>query len=154
MITSWLLSWRVSIQLDCADALRKERNVLLLTTSNLTGAIDRAFLDRVDMQLYVGPPGPRAAHHILHSILRELTDKQVKQCSGSESGSRSTGSTCFWGSRIRIRIQIHSSEVCMRIRILLSVAKIVRKTLNPTVLFCDFSWIFYLWKWCKCTFKK
>ncbi len=78
----------------CADALRKERNVLVLTTSNLTGAIDRAFLDRVDMQLYVGPPGPRAAHHILHSILTELTDKQVNQCSGSESGSRSTGSTC------------------------------------------------------------
>jgi SpoVK/Ycf46/Vps4 family AAA+-type ATPase len=85
------------MHLNCVDALRKERNVLVLTTSNLTGAIDRAFLDRVDMQLYVGPPGPRAAHHILHSILRELTDKQVNQCSGS-------GSTCFWASRIWILI--------------------------------------------------
>ncbi len=37
--------------------------------------------------------------------------------SGSESGSGSTGSTCFWASRIRIRI--HQSEVWIRIQILL-----------------------------------
>jgi hypothetical protein len=46
-----------------------------------------------------------------------------RQCcgSGSESGSGSTGSTCLWASRIRIRIRIHWSEVW--IRILLSSCK-------------------------------
>ena len=48
------------------------------------------------------------------------------QCSGSESGSGSTGFPCFWASRIRIhqlevwiRIRIHQLEVWIRIRILL-----------------------------------
>jgi hypothetical protein len=48
----------------------------------------------------------------------------VHQCCGSGSESGSTGSTCFWASWIRIRI--HQSEVCIRIRIwiLLSLVKI------------------------------
>ncbi len=70
----------------------------------------------------------------------------VEQCSGFESRSGSTGSTCYWASRIRI----HYSEVL--IRILLSSSKNSKK--KPWfLLFCDFFWTFYLWKWCKCTFK-
>ena len=51
------------------DALKAHPNVLVLTTSNITGAIDLAFVDRADIKAYVGPPGiqvdssvcPRAA---------------------------------------------------------------------------------------------
>jgi hypothetical protein len=56
-------------------------------------------------------------------------------------GSGSTGSTCFWASWIRIRI--HQSEVWIRIQIrlriwiLLSSSKKVRKTLIPTAF-----WLF------------
>lgn len=39
------------------DSLKAYPNVLVLTTSNITGAIDLAFLDRADIKAYVGPPG-------------------------------------------------------------------------------------------------
>lgn len=39
------------------DALKAYPNVLVLTTSNITGAIDLAFVDRADIKAYVGPPG-------------------------------------------------------------------------------------------------
>jgi hypothetical protein len=42
------------------------------------------------------------------------------------SGSGSTGSTCFWASRIRI----HQSEVWIRIRILLSTCKNTKKNFD------------------------
>jgi hypothetical protein len=54
----------------------------------------------------------------------------LAQCSGSESGSGSTGSTCFWAS------WIHESEVWIRIRlririwILLSSCKNSKKKLD------------------------
>ena len=71
--------------------------------------------------------------------------EQVNQCCGSGS----TGSTCFWASRIRIRI--HKPEVW--IRILLSSCKNSKK--KPWfLLFCDSFWLFIFEKWCKCTFKK
>ena len=38
------------------DALKAYPNVLVLTTSNITGAIDLAFVDRADIKAYVGPP--------------------------------------------------------------------------------------------------
>ncbi len=87
----------------------------------------------------------------LAGLLKPTASDIWKQCcgSGSESGSGSTGSTCFWASQIRIRI--HLSEVWIRIRILLwiliwillSSCKKVKKTLIPTNL-----WLFltlYLW---------
>ncbi len=57
-----------------------------------------------------------------------------RQCCGSGS----TGSTCFWASWIRI--QIHQSEVWIRLRIwiLLSPSKKVRKTLIPNA-----SWLLF-----------
>ena len=39
------------------DALKAHPNVLVLTTSNITEAIDLAFVDRADIKAYVGPPG-------------------------------------------------------------------------------------------------
>ena len=42
------------------DALKAYPNVLVLTTSNITEAIDLAFVDRADIKAYVGPPGLKA----------------------------------------------------------------------------------------------
>ena len=39
------------------DALKAHPNVLVLTTSNITEAIDLAFVDRADIKAYIGPPG-------------------------------------------------------------------------------------------------
>ena len=38
------------------DKIKQHPNVLILTTSNITGSIDLAFVDRADIKQYVGPP--------------------------------------------------------------------------------------------------
>ena len=54
------------------DQLRRRNNVLVLTTSNLCGSIDRAFVDRADLKQYVGYPSPVAIYHIFKSAIDEL----------------------------------------------------------------------------------
>ena len=62
----------VNALLTQLDGLRRYKNALVLTTSNLTGAIDAAFVDRADIKQYVGPPGVAARYQILGSCLQEL----------------------------------------------------------------------------------
>merc|ERR1712048_930583 len=52
-------------------------NVIILTTSNITGAIDLAFVDRADIKQYIGPPSPRAIYSIYKDCLTELMEKKV-----------------------------------------------------------------------------
>ena len=49
-----------------------EPNVLILTTSNITGAIDGAFVDRADIVQYIGPPNQAAVYQILFSAIQVL----------------------------------------------------------------------------------
>ena len=46
----------VNAVLTCLDSLRRRSNVLLLCTSNMVGSVDAAFLDRIDLKIYLGPP--------------------------------------------------------------------------------------------------
>ncbi|CAG0887270.1 unnamed protein product [Darwinula stevensoni] len=46
----------VNALLTQLDQIRRYPNILILSTSNLTGAIDVAFVDRADVKLYIGPP--------------------------------------------------------------------------------------------------
>lgn len=62
----------VNAVLTQLDALRAYKNALVLTTSNLTTAIDAAFVDRADIKQYVGQPGVRARYMILATCLAEL----------------------------------------------------------------------------------
>lgn len=62
----------VNALLTQLDQLQRFRNALILTTSNLTGAIDDAFIDRADIKQYVGPPGAIARYQILQGCLSEL----------------------------------------------------------------------------------
>ena len=46
----------VNALLTALDSLKAHPNVMMLTTSNITEAIDVAFLDRADIKAYLGPP--------------------------------------------------------------------------------------------------
>ncbi|KAL0870219.1 hypothetical protein ABMA27_006360 [Loxostege sticticalis] len=59
------------------DRLRRHPNALVLATSNVTGAIDAAFLDRADVKRRVGPPSARAAYEILRGCCAELMARGV-----------------------------------------------------------------------------
>ena len=50
----------VNALLTALDSLKGFPNVMLLTTSNITEAIDAAFVDRADLKIYLGPPGLQA----------------------------------------------------------------------------------------------
>ncbi|KOS15260.1 thyroid receptor-interacting protein 13 [Malassezia pachydermatis] len=54
------------------DKLKHKRNVLVMTTSNLSDSIDPAFLDRADIRQYIGLPGEEAVYGILRSCMLEL----------------------------------------------------------------------------------
>ena len=67
----------VNALLTQLDSIKNESNVLILTTSNITGAIDLAFVDRADIKQYVGHPSQAAVYQILHTCLQELMRKGV-----------------------------------------------------------------------------
>ncbi|KAK9278699.1 hypothetical protein L1049_028274 [Liquidambar formosana] len=62
----------VNALLTQMDKLKSSPNVIILTTSNITAAIDIAFVDRADIKAYVGPPTLEARYEILRSCLQEL----------------------------------------------------------------------------------
>ncbi|XP_071812724.1 pachytene checkpoint protein 2 homolog [Apostichopus japonicus] len=62
----------VNALLTQIDQIKKNPNVLILTTSNVTGAIDLAFVDRADIKQYIGPPSAAAIFKIYHSCINEL----------------------------------------------------------------------------------
>ncbi|KAL9649362.1 hypothetical protein ABK040_016189 [Willaertia magna] len=62
----------VNAVLTQLDQLKRYKNVLILTTSNVTEAIDLAFVDRADIKQYIGPPSVKAKFSILRSCLIEL----------------------------------------------------------------------------------
>ncbi|KAJ3036167.1 Pachytene checkpoint protein 2 [Rhizophlyctis rosea] len=62
----------VNALLTQIDQLRRKKNVLILTTSNVTEAIDAAFIDRADIKQYIGNPTQKAIYAILESCLQEL----------------------------------------------------------------------------------
>jgi SpoVK/Ycf46/Vps4 family AAA+-type ATPase len=63
----------VNAVLTSLDALRRRPNVLILCTSNMLDSIDSAFLDRLDLRVYLGPPSLQARYEILRSCMTELS---------------------------------------------------------------------------------
>jgi len=47
-------------------------NVIFLTTSNVTEAIDTAFTDRADIKMLINPPQEMAIYTILKAAIEEL----------------------------------------------------------------------------------
>lgn len=62
----------VNALLTQIDHIKRYPNVIILTTSNVTGAIDLAFVDRADIKQYIGPPSVNAIFSIYHSCIAEL----------------------------------------------------------------------------------
>ncbi|XP_074646252.1 pachytene checkpoint protein 2 homolog [Tubulanus polymorphus] len=69
----------VNALLTQIDQIKRNPNVLILTTSNITGAIDLAFVDRADIKQYIGPPSSAAIFKILHSCISELVKTSIIQ---------------------------------------------------------------------------
>ena len=67
----------VNALLTQIDRLQRYPNVLILTTSNLTGKIDLAFVSRADIKLYIGNPSPVAIYSIYKSCIDELVSKNI-----------------------------------------------------------------------------
>lgn len=86
----------VNALLTQLDKLKVKRNVLVMTTSNIAGAIgkfrspfpawkltglDSAFVDRADIKEYVGYPPPQAVYWIITGCLKELMAKgMIREC--------------------------------------------------------------------------
>lgn len=62
----------VNALLTQLDNMKRYPNVLILTTSNLTEAIDLAFVDRADIKQYVSFPNEQAIYKIYSSCIKEL----------------------------------------------------------------------------------
>ncbi|ORX98587.1 pachytene checkpoint protein 2 [Basidiobolus meristosporus CBS 931.73] len=62
----------VNAVLTQIDKLKRRKNVIILTTTNITEAIDLAFVDRADIKQYIGHPSHKAIYNILLSCLNEL----------------------------------------------------------------------------------
>ncbi|KAK0544774.1 hypothetical protein OC846_005929 [Tilletia horrida] len=62
----------VNALLTQLDKLKHRKNCLIMTTSNISEAIDNAFMDRADIKQYIGLPPPEAVYWILRSCLAEL----------------------------------------------------------------------------------
>lgn len=62
----------LSLILTYTDALLRYPNVIFLTTSNVTEAIDSAFTDRADIKMLINPPQEMAIYTILKAAIEEL----------------------------------------------------------------------------------
>ncbi|PRW58109.1 pachytene checkpoint 2-like protein [Chlorella sorokiniana] len=62
----------VNALLTRLDQLKAAPNVMVLTTSNITEAIDLAFVDRADIKAYIGNPNEQARYEILRGCIAEL----------------------------------------------------------------------------------
>ncbi|KAI6172038.1 putative pachytene checkpoint protein 2 [Aphelenchoides besseyi] len=63
----------VNAVLTQIDQIRTFPNVFVMTTSNITGALDSAFLDRTDLARYVGNPTAAATIKILQRAIVEFS---------------------------------------------------------------------------------
>lgn len=67
----------VNALLTQIDHIKRFPNVLVLTTSNITGTIDMALIDRADIRQYIGYPSHNAVARILKSCIEELVKTKI-----------------------------------------------------------------------------
>lgn len=75
----------VNTALDSLDAIAEVNNVYVIATSNQPGAVDSAFRDRTDEQIYVGNPAPEHRQAILEDIFEHLHGSFGAQISPTEA---------------------------------------------------------------------
>lgn len=95
----------VNALLTQIDALKSKPNVIVLTTSNLTQAIDLAFVDRADIKCFIGPPGFNARYNILRSCVEELIDRRLLHGAAPVDLDDCTASNCPTSLALRTAVQ-------------------------------------------------
>lgn len=92
----------VNALLTQVDRLQQKANILVLATSNLTGAIDEALLDRADKRIFVGPPGRHARYVILQASVQELLERGlvVTESETGESGGVGADVDVEWSGHV------------------------------------------------------
>ena len=97
----------VNALLTQLDQLKRYANALVLTTSNVTNAIDTAFTDRADLKIYVGNPStcgrsaalPAARARTPVSEMCPARVAATRSCAARSRSSRGQGSSrCLAGS--------------------------------------------------------
>jgi len=93
----------VNTALDCLDTLSELDNIYVIATSNQPGAVDSAFVDRTDEQIYVGNPEPKHRLQILEDIFDSLEETFETQLSPTDEQMERlvTLSAGFSGRRMR-----------------------------------------------------
>jgi len=104
----------VNALLTQLDSIKSAPNVLILTTSNITGAIDLAFVDRADIKQYIGPPSQGAIYQILYSCIAELTRTGVVSAEESLLTLRELNLTNFTpGAASKLSLELWATaKVC------------------------------------------
>ncbi|KPA85279.1 ATPase-like protein [Leptomonas pyrrhocoris] len=92
----------VNALLTQIDRLQRRENILVLSTSNLTDAIDEALLDRADKRVYVGPPGLHARSVLLQSSVQELLEKGLVAVPAADDGGATS-------TRIGVDLELKNS---------------------------------------------
>ncbi|KAK3642278.1 hypothetical protein LTR56_010855 [Elasticomyces elasticus] len=96
--------------LTALDRLRHLSNVIVLCTSNLIGAIDQAFLDRVDIKQLIPSPSPAAIYNIFRSCLNELLRSSLVSTTTVQVTARKTVTRGVSKDPRRTKIQAVSSS--------------------------------------------
>lgn len=74
----------VNALLTQIDSIRRYPNVIILASSNVTEAMDNAFVDRADIKQYIGLPAECSIYKIHHNCIQELLHSNVLVDSGNE----------------------------------------------------------------------
>lgn len=64
----------VNLSLELIDRIAEVPNVFVIATSNYPDAVDNAFYDRTDDQLYIGNPDPECRVAIFRDVFEHLND--------------------------------------------------------------------------------
>ncbi|KAF8275722.1 putative ATPase protein [Trypanosoma cruzi] len=76
----------VNALLTQLDSLQRRHNVVVFATSNITGAIDVAFIDRADKKFFIGAPGFQARLELLKSSTQEMIRRGLVILEASSCG--------------------------------------------------------------------
>ncbi|ESS64729.1 ATPase protein [Trypanosoma cruzi Dm28c] len=76
----------VNALLTQLDSLQRRHNVVVFATSNITGAIDVAFIDRADKKIFIGAPGFQARLELLKSSTQEMIRRGLVILEASSCG--------------------------------------------------------------------
>ena len=83
----------VNSMLTQLDRIKKYKNVIVMTTTNLTGSVDVAFIDRADIKQFIGLPIFQARYEIFRSCCKEMVRVGLVKADSNERKANTIGGT-------------------------------------------------------------